>query len=93
MRSSEPGTAQVYYDIGRGIKAADSTTARLRDGNSVVRLPLPAGDYRAIRCDPFDHGYCHVTIHRVRIIDLSGRAVCGFSRRSSAGFMTCRNGE
>src|SRR5436190_16886865 len=34
MRSSEPGTAQVYYDIGRGIKAADSTTARLRDGNS-----------------------------------------------------------
>lgn len=78
MRSSESGTAQVYYDIGRGINAADSTAARLYDGESAVRLPLPAGEYRAIRFDPIDHGYCDITIQQVRITDLSGQVVRHF---------------
>lgn len=86
MHSSEAGTAQVYYDTGRGINADDSTTARLRDGNSVVRLPLPAGTYRAFRLDPIDRGYCHITIHRVRIVDLSGQVIGRFPSEEFTGF-------
>lgn len=86
MRSSESGTAQVYYDTGTGINAADSTSVRLRDGESAVRLPLPAGEYRAIRFDPIDHGYCQITIHRARIIDLSGHVVRPFSPEEFSEF-------
>lgn len=86
MRSSESGTAQVYYDTGRGINAADSTTARLHDGESTVRLTLPAGEFRAIRFDPIDRGYCHITIHRARIVDLAGRVVRRFSPEQFSGF-------
>lgn len=86
MRSSDSGNVQFYYQIGRGINAADSTSARLPDGESTVRLPLPAGDYRAIRFDPIDHGYCHVTIRQIRIIDVSGRVVRSFFPEEFAEF-------
>lgn len=78
MRSSESGTAQLYYDTGRGINADEVLTARLREGESRVRFPLAAGPYLGFRLDPIDHGYCQVTIHRVRIVDRSGHAVRRF---------------
>jgi hypothetical protein len=78
MRSSDSGNIEVYYDTGRGINAADSATARLSAGESRIRLPLPAGEYRAFRLDPVDHGYCQITIQRARIIDLSGHLVRRF---------------
>ena len=78
MRSSESGTAQLYYDTGRGINADEVITARLREGESRVRFPLAAGTYLGFRLDPIDRGYCQVTLHRVRIIDRSGHAVRRF---------------
>jgi len=86
MRSSLSGTAQVYYDTGRGINAGDSTTARLPDGESAVRLPLPDGEYREIRFDPIDRGYAYITIHQATIIDRSGHVLRSFSPEEFSGF-------
>ena len=86
MRCSEGGTSQLYYDNGRGINEADSTSAFLRDGESSIRLPLPAGEYHSMRFDPIDHAYCHITIHRARIIDLSGGVILNISPQDFTAF-------
>lgn len=78
LGTSQTGTSQVFYDTGRGINELDSATASLCEGESSVRFPLPAGEYRSIRFDPIDHGYCRITIHQAAIVDSSGHVVRRF---------------
>lgn len=70
--ASDQGMAQVYYDKGNGINAEDSASTRLPQGRSIIRLPIPEGEYRALRFDPIDHGYCRFSVERAQIVNVSG---------------------
>ena len=56
LKSNAPGTAQLYFDIGRGIIEADSTRAAIeyKTEPQVLRFPIPSGTYRTLRFDPID---------------------------------------
>src|SRR5205085_6508279 len=58
MRSSQPGTAQLFYDSGRGFNEADSVRNRVRKSElqSIYRFVLRPAEYRAFRFDPIDQG-------------------------------------
>lgn len=81
MRSSQPGAAQLYYNLGKGMNERDSAGVPVRAGDSMttVRFPLPPGDYGAFRFDPIDHGYCNIVIGHARIVDISGNTLWDFS--------------
>src|SRR5712691_4102648 len=77
LRSSQAGTAQLFYDIGRGMNDADSVRTPVRAGESVTTLEfaLPAGEYHALRFDPVEYGNCRVAIRNPRIVDISGQVL------------------
>ena len=54
--SSADGSAQFFFDVGRGINEADSSRAPLTAGTTPQRLSfsMPAGDYKSLRYDPLD---------------------------------------
>jgi hypothetical protein len=79
MHSSQPGSAQLFYDIGYGLNERESASLRLREGESLLRFPLPLGNYRAFRFDPINRGYCKIIVRKARIVDLAGRLVRDFS--------------
>ena len=56
VTSNTPGSAQLFFDVGRGINEADSTrvTIENKTGPQSLHLPLPSGTYRAFRFDPID---------------------------------------
>ena len=56
VTSNTPGSAQLFFDLGRGINEADSTrvTIENKTGPQSLHLPLPSGTYRAFRFDPID---------------------------------------
>src|SRR4051812_18460793 len=87
VTSSAEGTAQIYYDLGKGIEPATSAATRLLEGRSVVRLPLPAGEYRSIRFDPIDHGYCKLSLEHPQIVNLSGEIEREFSTAEFTSFI------
>ncbi len=80
MRSSQPGSAQLFYDAGRGFNEVDSVRKGVRRSElpSVYRFPLPAAGYRSFRFDPIDHGDCEVTIYQAAVLDSSGQVVRRF---------------
>jgi hypothetical protein len=90
VRSSASGTAQAFYDIGKGINEPDSARLPLRASQStaVYRFPLPDADYRSIRFDPLDHGNAEIGIKDARIADMAGRTV----RAISLSEITVTNG-
>src|SRR4051812_14262800 len=56
VTSTQRGIAQLFYDIGQGIREEDSARA-LVDGSpakQTLRFDLPAGRYLALRFDPLD---------------------------------------
>jgi hypothetical protein len=66
MTSEVPGTLQVYYDIGAGLREADSVAVPLEPERREYELPLPRGGYRVLRIDPGDQAGRY-TIERVAI--------------------------
>ncbi len=56
VTTNTPGSAQLFFDLGRGIGEADSSRAFLENqpGPQVLRFPLPSGTFRALRLDPLD---------------------------------------
>src|SRR5262245_14558964 len=55
MTSEVPGTLQVYYDTGAGLREADSAAVLLETERREYELPLPKGVYRLLRIDPGNH--------------------------------------
>jgi hypothetical protein len=82
--SSITGHAQVYYDIGRGIREGDSSIVTVHQGAGRYRLPLPGGTYRALRFDPTDKGGNEIALSAPRIIDRAGRMVRKFPNQFAA---------
>jgi len=75
MKSSHGGTAQLFYDSGRGINEGDSVHSALRANQEIVyRFPLPADDYREFRFDPTDREDVF-TIFSAQLVDSSGRVL------------------
>ncbi|PZR76844.1 MAG: hypothetical protein DLM73_01420 [Chthoniobacterales bacterium] len=80
MTSSRGGSARVFYDIGAGINARDSAQLALQSSpRTVYRFPLSQGEYRTLQFHPADGGNCEIAIQNVRIVDLFGHSVKGFS--------------
>ena len=52
MTSEVPGTLQVFYDTGAGLREADSVAVPLETERREYELPLPQGGYRLLRIDP-----------------------------------------
>ena len=66
MTSEIAGTLQVYYDIGAGLREADSVAVPLETERREYELPLPKGGYRLLRIDPGNQPGRY-TIERVAI--------------------------
>jgi hypothetical protein len=79
VHSSQPGTAQLFYDIGYGLNERESASLGLREGESLLRFPLPLGNYCALRFDPINRGYCKIIVRRARIVDLFGHPLLDLS--------------
>jgi hypothetical protein len=75
IRSSLPGFAQLYYDLGAGFNEPNSWRVPIegRDREMRCQFPLPAGIYSSFRFDPTDRGNNSVTLSAARIIDRDGR--------------------
>jgi hypothetical protein len=52
MTSEVPGTLQVYYDTGAGLREADSESVPLETERREYELPIPEGGYHLLRIDP-----------------------------------------
>src|SRR2546423_11656328 len=80
LKSAKPGFAELFYDLGRGMNAAESVSLPLRTGDSTVsyRFPLRAGNYYGLRFDPIDRGDCEMTIRDARLIDRFGHLLRDF---------------
>lgn len=76
MSVGHVGAAQVYFDVGRGLSEADSSTATVAAAGerTRLRLPLPAAELRLLRFDPFS-GPGHCVIHRACIRGHRGKEV------------------
>lgn len=73
LRSSVNGTAQLFYDIGQGIREEDSSRVVVRKSDTLqlYHFPLPAGRYRSFRFDPLDKEG-KVLLSGAKIIDSAG---------------------
>jgi len=80
VTSSTPGSAQIYFDIGRGINEADSSRVAIdpKSGPHVLHLPLPWGTYRALRFDPIDRA-AELTLSEAVIRDNYGSVIHRFA--------------
>jgi hypothetical protein len=56
MRSDTNATAQLFYDVGRGLNEADSAGLPVDESNTYATLhfPLPRATIRALRFDPIN---------------------------------------
>jgi hypothetical protein len=73
MRSDVSSSAQLFYDIGRGINEADSVRLPVTASNaySLLHLPLPNATIRALRFDPLT-GPGTFSVRRAYITDSYG---------------------
>src|ERR1039457_4931864 len=80
VTSSQRGIAQVFYDIGKGIREEDSVHALVDGGGATQRLlfDLPAVHYAARRFDPLDRT-SSMTLADVLIRDTAGVVVRRFA--------------
>ena len=56
VATNTAGSAQLFFDVGRGIIEADSARAAIeaKPGPQRLRFSLPPGTYRGLRLDPID---------------------------------------
>jgi hypothetical protein len=80
VTSNAPGSAQLFFDVGRGINEADSTHAAIdpKSGPQFLSFPLPPGTYRAFRYDPIDRT-AELTLSDAVIRDHQGRILHRFA--------------
>ena len=80
LTSTAPGSAQLFFDIGRGINEADSKRATVENktGPQFLSFPLPPGNYRAFRLDPIDRT-AEITLSEAVIRTRDGRVVQRFA--------------
>jgi hypothetical protein len=80
MRSDTAGSAQVFYDIGRGVRPEDSVIAPVVASNAFtwLRFALPARPIHSLRFDPIA-APASFTIGRAFIADASDQVVRRFS--------------
>src|SRR5712692_1871101 len=76
LQSSTNGIAQIYYDIGKGIREEDSTRLQITESQAptVCYFKIPAGDYRALRFDPIDRE-ATVTFFGAKVLDPKGKVI------------------
>ena len=84
MASSISGHAQLFYDIGRGIREQDSSLAKVHQREDRYRFPLPNGEYRSLRFDPTDKGGNEIALGGLKILDRSGRTLRTFPNQFTA---------
>lgn len=74
IRSSLPGFAQLYYDVGSGLNERDSSRIPVegRDRETHCRFPMAEGIFRTLRFDPTDRNQNSMTLSAARIVDRSG---------------------
>src|SRR5437868_14495219 len=84
MSSTSSVTAQIFYDIGRGIREDDSAKLPVggAESNVLRRFPLPQATFRTFRFDPLEHCNANIVISRARIVNSLGRTVRNFSPTS-----------
>ena len=79
LRATKPGNVQLYYDLGRSFNEADSSALAMAVGvEQVYRLPLPEGDYEALRFDPTTADGV-IVLSSARIVDGRDRVILRFS--------------
>ncbi len=83
LHSSTPGVAQLFYDIGKGVREQDSARVQIAqsDAPATYRFRLPRGIYRALRFDPLDREGV-VTFSAAKIFDARQKLVtphCGIA--------------
>ena len=73
-------SVELFYDRGQGIRGTDSAQCWFDHDlhERAMRLPLPAGTYRALRFDPMDFG-ASTLIKSPRIEDADGRVLLEIS--------------
>jgi hypothetical protein len=55
LKSSKPGTSQLFYDLGFGLSEANSSKILLEGKEyEVLRFPIPSGKIGAFRFDPLE---------------------------------------
>jgi hypothetical protein len=76
LQSSTQGFAQIFYDIGKGLREEDSTQVQIAksDAPATYRFRLPDGIYRALRFDPLNREGV-VTFSDAKILDTHTKLV------------------
>jgi methionine synthase II (cobalamin-independent) len=77
MRSSLPGFAQLFYQVGSAVNEADSCRLPLKGDNRdvIYQFPLPEGRYASLRFDPTDRAGNTITLSRARVVDRMGHVL------------------
>src|SRR3954471_9031981 len=56
LTSTASGKTQIYYDLGKGLSEANSTSVSIAAGKPQrVHLALPIGTIQGLRFDPINH--------------------------------------
>ena len=76
VQSSTTGTAQIFYDLGAGLREEDSSRMSIgKIGEPLtLRFPLSAGEYHMLRFDPINKAGT-VTLSSAHIVDRHGTVV------------------
>jgi len=79
VESSRSGLVQVYYDVGRELNEADSSSLPVTAGKpATLRFELPYGSISRLRFDPLD-AECRVTVSGAQIVGPFGGVIRAFS--------------
>lgn len=79
LTSTGAGHTQIFFDVGKGINASDSSIQPLgvHHQKTTYRYMLPAKPIRALRFDPIDKEAI-LSISNARITDINGKVVATF---------------
>lgn len=80
LGSDHTGTAQLFFDVGRGINEQDSASSPLSAGVEprLHRFALPSGQLRGLRFDPSNSPGIF-TVGRARVVNRLGRVIRAFA--------------
>jgi hypothetical protein len=85
VTSTARGSAQLFYNVGQGIREEDSAHALVETGGAqTLRFDLPAGHYTQFRFDPLDRP-ATMTIAAVTLRDAAGTLVHRFAATDFTG--------
>ena len=76
LQSSTQGVAQIFYDIGKGMREEDSAQVQIAQSTAptIYRFRLPSGELYALRFDPIDREGA-VTFSDAKILDSHGKLI------------------